>query len=141
MNRILVPVDGSEQVKRALLYAIEFTKRCGTTEIELLNVQSPAPSFWPEKLITEDMLQAYYAAEGAKTLHAAERLLREAGVSYCSEVRVGQAAETIAHYAQEKSVDGIVMGTRGIGTMKGLVLGSVATGVVHLVSLPVTLVK
>jgi nucleotide-binding universal stress UspA family protein len=141
MNRILVPVDGSEQVKRALLIAIEFVKRCGTSEIELLNVQSPAPSFWPEKLITEDILQAHYATEGAKTLQAAERLLREAGVSYHSEVRVGQAAEMIAHYAREKNVDGIVMGTRGMGTMKGLVLGSVATGVLHLVSLPVTLVK
>jgi len=46
-----------------------------TTEplIVLLNVQSPAPSFWPEKLITEDILQAYYAAEGAKILQAAEQ--------------------------------------------------------------------
>ena len=141
MNRILVPVDGSEQVKRALHYAIEFAKRCGTTEIDLLNVQTPAPSFWPEKLITEDMLQAYYAAEGAKTMQTVEYLLREADVSYRSEVRVGQAAETIALYAQDESADGIIMGTRGMGSVKGLVLGSVATGVVHLASVPVTLVK
>ena len=140
-NRVLIPVDGSEQAKRALYYAIEFAKQCGTAEIELLNVQTPAPSFWPEKLITEDMLQAYYAAEGAKTMQAAERLLREEDVNYRSEVRVGPAAETIARYAQEKSVGSIVMGTRGMGAVKGLVLGSVATGVVHLASVPVTLVK
>lgn len=141
MNRILVPVDGSEQAKRALRYAIEFAKRCGTMEIELLNVQPPVLSFWPEKLITEDMLQAHYAAEGAKTIQVVERLLREEGMSYRSEVRVGQAAETITRYAQEKNVDDIVMGTRGMGTMKGMVLGSVATGVVHLASVPVTLIK
>ncbi len=141
MNRILIPVDGSEQAKRALHYAIEFAKRCGTTEIELLNVQTPAPSFWPEKLITEDMLQAYYAAEGGKTIQIAESLLLDSNISYHSEVRVGSAAETIAHYSQEVSADGIVMGTRGMGSVKGLVLGSVATGVVHLASVPVTLIK
>ncbi len=135
-------MDGSEQAKRALRHAINIAKQCGATEIELLNVQASVPSFWPEKLlITEDMIQAHYNAEGSKTIQAAKRLLSESDVSYHSEVRVGPAAETIANYAREVSADSIVMGTRGMGAVKGLVFGSVTTGVVHIASMPVTLVK
>jgi nucleotide-binding universal stress UspA family protein len=43
--------------------------------------------------------------------------------------------------AEEQRVDGIVMGTRGLGPVKGLVLGSVANKVIHLAEVPVTLVK
>jgi len=35
----------------------------------------------------------------------------------------------------------IVMGSRGLGSFEGLLLGSVATRVIHLTELPVTLVK
>ena len=42
---------------------------------------------------------------------------------------------------EELNCDGIVMGTRGMGAIGNLVMGSVATKVVHLTKLPVTLVK
>ncbi|MFN5167526.1 MAG: universal stress protein [Pseudomonadota bacterium] len=38
-------------------------------------------------------------------------------------------------------VDGIVMGSRGMGALGNLAFGSVATKVVHLADVPVTLVK
>ncbi|MCJ9712965.1 universal stress protein, partial [Bordetella hinzii] len=41
----------------------------------------------------------------------------------------------------EKQCDRIVMGTRGLGAVGGLVLGSVAQKVIHLSPVPVTLVK
>jgi nucleotide-binding universal stress UspA family protein len=47
----------------------------------------------------------------------------------------------IAQYAKEKGCDQIVMGTRGLGTVQGLLLGSVATKVIHLANVPVMLVK
>jgi len=50
-------------------------------------------------------------------------------------------AELIAKVAGAGGVEGIVMGTRGMGPIKSLVLGSVATKVIHLVEFPVTLVK
>lgn len=141
MPIILVPFDGSEPALRALEHAAKLAKTGDKPAIIVLNVQAPMPSFWPEKLVTEDMLREHYAAEGAKTLAAAERLLREAGVPSRSAVRSGLAGATIAEFAREERVDGIVMGTRGMGAVGGLVLGSVATRVVHLAEVPVTLVK
>ena len=54
---------------------------------------------------------------------------------------VGDAAETITTYADQKKCDAIFMGTRGLGRVAGLLLGSVATKVLHLTKVPVTLTK
>jgi len=50
-------------------------------------------------------------------------------------------AETIAEFAVSCGCDQIVMGTRGMGSLEGLLLGSITTKVLHLVRVPVTLVK
>ena len=50
-------------------------------------------------------------------------------------------AETIGETARRLQVDTVVMGTRGLGSLSGLLLGSVAHRVVHQVPLPVILVK
>jgi nucleotide-binding universal stress UspA family protein len=55
--------------------------------------------------------------------------------------RAGQVAKTIADVAREEGVGQIVMGTRGLGGVQGLLLGSVATQVIHLAEVPVTLIK
>ncbi len=141
MPTILVPFDGSEPALRAVEYAAKLAKAGDNHAIVVLNVQAPAPSFWPEKLVNEDMLRAHYASEGAKTLEAAERRLREVGVPFRSEVRAGLAGDTIAEFARDERVDSIMMGTRGMGAVGSLVMGSVAQKVVHLTALPVTLVK
>ena len=78
---------------------------------------------------------------GAQVLHAAHQTTQGGGVRVEQHVRIGQSAEEIAACAQELGCDGIVMGTRGMGAIAGLALGSVATKVVHLTRVPVTLVK
>ena len=65
----------------------------------------------------------------------------EAGVAYTSEILIGNAAEKIVKRAEELGCDGIVIGTQGRGAIGSLLMGSVAMKVVHLTTLPVTLVK
>jgi len=74
-------------------------------------------------------------------LGAAEMVLKEADVPHTKEVLVGDIAEVIARRADELGRDSIVMGTRGMTAIGGLVMGSVATKVVHAANVPVTLVK
>ena len=64
-----------------------------------------------------------------------------AGRRVTLHVRVGTAASEIADCAAEQGCDAIVMGSRGLGAVGGLVLGSVAHKVAHLAPVPVTLVK
>ena len=51
------------------------------------------------------------------------------------------ASPTINRVAREENVDHIVMGTRGLGGVSGVLLGSVTTQVLQLGDVPVTFVK
>jgi nucleotide-binding universal stress UspA family protein len=66
---------------------------------------------------------------------------REAGVPYVTRSERGAVAATIDRVAREEHVAQIIMGTRGLGGVRGLLLGSVATQLLHLVDMPVMLVK
>ncbi|MNT68824.1 Universal stress protein family protein [compost metagenome] len=74
-------------------------------------------------------------------MQAASALLSNAGVPFETHIETGAAAETIARVASETGANEIYMGTRGLGSVSALFLGSVATAVLHLTELPVTLVK
>ena len=71
----------------------------------------------------------------------AHRLLDAAGIPHARRIELGDAAATIARVAREAGCDFIAMGTRGTGALSGLVMGSVATKVLHLADAPVMLVK
>lgn len=87
------------------------------------------------------MIDNYHQEEGEKALRSAKVLLDEAGVPYASHVEVGHVPETIAKFVKENRCDQIVMGTRGHGAISGFLLGSIANKVLHLVEIPVMLVK
>lgn len=80
-------------------------------------------------------------AKGGDALASARTMLDAAKVRYTPSVLIGPVAETIARFAREQGCDGIVIGTRGLGGVESLVLGSVSTKVIHLAEVPVTLVK
>lgn len=141
MRRILVPVDGSENSERAIRHAISLFKENPSVELLVLNVQLPIESGLVHQFIGKELIDRYYADEGATMLASAKQLLDDAGVRYTASVATGHIGETIANYANQQRCDHIVMGTRGMGALKNLVVGSIATKVIHLVEVPVTLVK
>ena len=77
----------------------------------------------------------------AKALKEAVGKSEAAGIVFKTLVRTGQPAEAIALVAREEDIKHIVMGTRGLGSIQGLLLGSVATKVIHLAEVPITLIK
>ena len=109
--------------------------------VHVLNVQAPLIHVWAGKLVTPDMIDAELRSDGEKLLVEAEIMALSAGIGCVLHVSIGAAAEEISAYASKHGCDAIVMGTRGMGVVAGLVLGSVAQRVVHLAAVPVTLVK
>ncbi|WP_144641324.1 universal stress protein [Bordetella genomosp. 13] len=141
MTKILVPVDGSDSAHRALQEALRLTGTGGGATIHLLNVQPPVASGHARMFLDKSEMQAYYEDEAREPLARAESELAGASVSHTKAVRAGHTGEAIAEYAKEEHCDYIVMGTRGLGEVAGMLMGSVARKVVHLASMPVMLVK
>ena len=86
-------------------------------------------------------LDAYYHDEGMAALAPARKLLDKAGVPHAFHIGVGEVGETVAKYVKKLSAQQIAMGTRGLGPVAGMLLGSVTTKVVHAVNVPIVLVK
>ena len=91
--------------------------------------------------VTPERMRGLANAQSRPILDRAAARLAEAEMSHTVEMLEGDPAEVIGRRAQELGCDAIVMGSRGMGRIANLVVGSVATKVVHLTKLPVTLVK
>lgn len=142
MPTLLVPVDGSDNSSRAVAHALAVAAGSQQpVELHLLNVQLPIASGDVKMFVSQSAIDAYYRDEGEKALAPARRQLDAAGVRYVHHIGVGPVAETVVSYAREKRCDQIIMGTRGMSALGGLLMGSVTTRVVHLSPVPVTLVK
>lgn len=137
-RNILVPVDGSANCLRALQLAAERHRESRHVQILLLNVQPGMP---PSRHVKPAMIKDHQQRMSEEALAPARALAQRLGVMFDCYYRVGDAAEVIAKFAARTRCAEIIMGTRGLGRVRGLVLGSVTTKVIHLATVPVTLVK
>ncbi len=141
--KILLAVDGSKNSLDAVNCLIEHADWYSEKpELELVTVHLPVPKLPRMNLVVAKyQIQRYYEEEGEACLAAAKRRLDAAGIAYNAKVLVGQVAETIVAYAKKTRCDLIYIGTHGRTATGNLLLGSVATKVLHLATVPVLLVK
>jgi nucleotide-binding universal stress UspA family protein len=141
MLRLLLCIDGSESSLRAVDHVVKTANRYKETpELYLLNVQPPLPGD-VTMFVHHDQVQKFHHEEGNKALAGARAKLDAAKQRYESTVEVGSPAEMIVRYAREKRCEQICIGTRGLGRITGMLLGSVTSKVVHLSDVPILLVK
>jgi nucleotide-binding universal stress UspA family protein len=146
-EKILVPIDGSEHAFRALKVACALAK-AENRNLKLLHVvpskEVPAglrrytevehmrdtPEYLYETAIAERVLddaRGQALADGAQNVE-------------CS-VGHGDATKGILEFSGRDGVDTIVMGTRGLSDIQGMVFGSVAHKVAHAADCRVIVVK
>lgn len=134
-------MDGSETSDRAvekLIKRIDWYKEI--PEFHLLNVQFPRYGN-VTLLIDKETIDMYHQEEGMKELRSARKLLDRAGLPCRFHITVGTPPDMIVRYAEEINCDQIVIGPRGLGAVEGLLLGSVASKVMQLSTVPVLLIK
>lgn len=141
MKNILVPVDGSQHSVKALEIALSMAKDSNEAKVHVVTVHPPIVSGNVTRFFSAENIKGYYEEEGAKALEPVKAQIQQAGDICTQQVLVGPVAETIVEHAKAQGCDHIVMGTRGLGRVSGLVLGSITTKVISLTHIPVTLVK
>jgi len=141
--KILLAVDGSKHsvksVKSLIGLAASFREN---PQVELIYVHLPVPKLPRMKwAVSAKQIQQYYEKDGWAALSKAKKLLGASGIRYAARILVGPIAETIVREAVRTRSDLIVIGTRGMTAAASLLLGSTASKVLHLSSVPVLLVK
>jgi len=137
-HTILLSYDGSEHARKAARIAAECARQQEKSLLWLVCVVEDV----------SDVLQEPYRSQLiAERTIGGQALLEEAAqivgdhVEVRRELLFGDVAECIMRVAETRACDLVVMGTRGLGTLRGLLLGSKAQKVVSLAPCPVLLVK
>jgi nucleotide-binding universal stress UspA family protein len=135
---MLLAVDGSEQALRAARFAAAMRRAVGEIEIVPVNVQE-FPEFRVLALYRDEIMTELVEA-GRTALADPLAILKNEGYPVEGRIEYGDPADRIIDLAEAIEADWIVMGTRGLGAVAGLMLGSVVTKVLHRSKVPVTAV-
>lgn len=142
MHTVLLPFDGSDSAMRAVDYLIDFSSTLPDVTVHVVNVQSEPKLFG--NYVSPSMLEQLHAGAldyAAELTAKAADTLRAANVQVHTHEITGEVVSELVDAARKYACTVIVMGTRGMSSLSNLVLGSVATQVVHEAPMPVLLVK
>jgi nucleotide-binding universal stress UspA family protein len=149
--KFLIAIDGSPASHHALEQAIRLGKPCEATLL-LLTVTEPTNALaWPAMLPTGEPLPLQMVTPA--DLDASNRAIAQAQLEQSHEMCVaasvksemvlemGSPRSLICEIAERESVDLLIVGSRGLGNVQRLVLGSVSDYVIHHAQCPVLVVR
>ncbi len=143
IRRVLVAVDGSENSLKAVKVAAGIAKS-REAELTVLHVLTlPVAAYYGDVPVQINKIEDEMRPQSEKYVSDAVSLAERNGVRAGTKIieRIESPVKGITDYASENDIDLIVVGTRGMGGFKRLLLGSVAAGVVHYAHCSVLVVR
>lgn len=143
-KNILVPVDGSEKSALAALHAAELASKLGS-ELFLFHVVPSLPPYIdsaPDRLSKiQQAIMDELSKQGKIILSKVKDDLAAYRLNIQTDIAVGHPADEIIKKAKEFNCDLVVMGSRGLGEIKGILMGSVSNRVTKHAGCPVLVVR
>jgi nucleotide-binding universal stress UspA family protein len=139
-SRILLATDGSKDAELAAKATVDLSKITGA-QLHVVHAWRPLPHYAYPSFAPEEYHPPH--EEGARKVLAEqlEQMDEAGGVVAGAHLVVGRAADTIIDLAEKVEADLIVVGSRGLGPLRRIVMGSVSGEIVHHASCPVLVVR
>ena len=137
IKKILVPLDGSKNSMRGLDEAIYLARQCHATITGLYVV----PLSKPKTDSQISYIEKYLLKNASKFMLKAKKRAAQNGIDFSDEVIYGDEGPKIINYANSKKFDIIVIGSRGMSSIKETFLGSTSNYVLHKSKIPVLIKK
>jgi nucleotide-binding universal stress UspA family protein len=140
-TKVLLATDSSESSTLAGLAALELSKRLGS-EVHVIYVAREHPYMHPYHDPRHKEEEKRFRSEGEQTLEEFVKRIRVAGGTIAkSHLRVGDPADEIVELAEELEVGQVVVGSRGLGSVRRALMGSVSTSVLRHADCSVLIVR
>lgn len=138
IRTILVPLDGSKSSFKGLEEAIYIAQLC-SAKITILHVISSLPP-----IPITDKIWKYrelVKRQANEIFNKARQIAKKYGIDFEEEMIFGYPQYDISYFANKKKFDLVVIGARGLSSIKELFLGSVSNATVHKSKVPVLIMK
>ncbi len=137
-SHLLLAADGSSNATRAAIAAANLISAMPECRVEVLYVIDPAK-------VKDEVLHAQNHEEieynRRQKLMPVQEELKKRHITYHITMINGEPGSAIVEYADQHEVDLIVIGSRGLNTLREFVLGSVSHNVVKRAHCPVMIIK
>jgi nucleotide-binding universal stress UspA family protein len=139
-TKILLATDGSNDAELAARAAADLSEGTGA-ELHVVHAWRPLPHYAYPSLVPEEYHPPY--EEGARKLldEQVGRIERAGGTIAESHLAMGRSVDAIIDLGEKIEAGLLVLGSRGLGPVRRLVMGSVSEGVVHHARCPVLVVR
>ncbi|QLH08021.1 universal stress protein [Nitrosopumilus ureiphilus] len=137
IKKILVPLDGSKNSFRGLDQAIIIARNCHAviTGVYVTPLNPPA------SVEQKSYLKNYLLKNANKFLKKAKIRSAQNGILFYEKIMYGDEGTRIVKFAHDKNFDLIIIGSRGMRSVKEIFLGSTSNYVLHKSKIPVLIVK
>ncbi len=143
-KKLLVPLDGSPQAWRASEYAIKLAE-CMGSEVMFLHVIPALPPYEnyqnQQQTGTYQQIHNDLLISGREIIEQAKQDFGKSSINVGFKMLWGNPAMEICRLAKDENYDLIIMGNRGLGSVKGYLMGSISNRVVRHASCPVMIVR
>ena len=137
-KNILVALDGSEHALKAARIAREMAI-CLKADLWVVVAYDPLPSYLGDPVFQKAITKRLSHSE--EILHSGLQEIGQVPGRVKTEILEGPPAEAILSVAETRNMDLIIMGTRGLGMLAGMLVGSQSQKVVAHAGCPVLLVR
>ena len=135
-TKILLATDGSEDAAQAREVAADLASRSGS-ELHLVHVWHDVPSPYAHAFVKRELKR-----QGQEVIDAQKSKIEDAGVSVAAtHLRGGRTHEEIIELSEELEVGLLVLGSRGLGAVRRILLGSHSEAIVHHARVPVLVLR
>jgi nucleotide-binding universal stress UspA family protein len=136
-KKILVALDGSKNSIRALSNAIQLAKQTDALIIGIFVIQAFPTEMGLMKTIVGKAQSKHYK----HFMQTAKTMCTKKGVAFFDVIEYGEEGKTIVSFAHKNNFNLIVVGSKGMGKLRELFLGSTSNYVVHSSKIPVLIIK
>jgi nucleotide-binding universal stress UspA family protein len=135
-TKIVLATDGSEDAAEAREAAIDLARRTGS-ELHLVHVWHDVPSPYAHAFVKREL-----RSQGQEILDAEVRKIEEAGDSVeGAHLRGGRTSDEVIELSEELGAGLLVVGSRGLGPVGRILMGSHSEEIVHRAHVPVLVLR
>ena len=137
-KRILIAIDGSKFSAKVMEVGIDYA-RLQDAEIVFVYCHRKFPTLIGQPY--RDKMISAIRDEAEEITKPFLDMLTEAGIHHIERIMEGPAGAMIPEVAKTEKCDLIILGSRGLSNLQGLIIGSVTHRVLHTAHCPVLVIK